>query len=104
MNVKASPANKEAHIRVASAHYASLSGLSVSLLRVCRYFATMGDFANGAMSAHPTKPPEPPPPQSQPGPVTEISSMARNLGWKMVVDSEQGRILGAAAGGGGGGW
>ena len=30
--------------------------------------------------------------------------MARNLGWKMVVDSEQGRRLGAAAGGGGGGW
>ena len=31
-------------------------------------------------------------------------SMARNLGWKMVVDSEQGRRLGAAAGGGGGVW
>ena len=30
--------------------------------------------------------------------------MARNLGWKMVVDSEQGRRLGAAAGGGGGRW
>ena len=30
--------------------------------------------------------------------------MARNLGWKMVVDSEQGRRLGAAAGGGGRRW
>ena len=37
-------------------------------------------------------------------PVSAICTMARNLGWKMVVDSEQGRRLGAAAGGGGGGW
>ena len=34
----------------------------------------------------------------------QVSTMARNLGWKMVVDSEQGRRLGAAAGGGGGRW
>ena len=34
----------------------------------------------------------------------ESGTMARNLGWKMVVDSEQGRRLGAAAAGGGGRW
>ena len=38
------------------------------------------------------------------GPRESGGAMARNLGWKMVVDSEQGRRLGAAAGGGGGSW
>ena len=35
----------------------------------------MRDFANCAMSAQPTKPPEGPPPQLQPSPVTEIHAL-----------------------------